>query len=103
MIDCRETLKRFYDYLDRELTQIRAREVEEHLERCRGCFDRFEVEKSFGKFVSTSGQEPVDTGYLKAQIRARLIVVGPRGLWDDIAAPSQGDLRPAPMHRRPPP
>jgi len=72
MIDCRETLKRFYDYLDRELTQVRAREVEEHLDRCRGCFDRFEFEKSFGKFVSTSGQQPVDTGHLKAQIRARL-------------------------------
>jgi len=72
MIDCRETLKRFYDYLDRELTQIRAREVEEHLDRCRDCFDRFEFEKSFGKFVSTSGQQPVDTGQLKAHIRARL-------------------------------
>ena len=42
MIDCRDTLKKLYDYLDRELTPSEAREVQEHLERCRGCFDRFE-------------------------------------------------------------
>jgi len=84
MIDCRETLNLLYDYLDRELTPISTREVQEHLERCRGCFDRFEFEKHFGTFVATAGKESMDSEALKAQIRSRLQAL-------DASTPAAGE------------
>ena len=51
MISCQETLRRFFDYLDRELSDISAREVEAHLAECRKCYERMEFEKSFKRFV----------------------------------------------------
>ena len=53
MISCQETLRRFFDYLNRELSEISASEVEAHLAECRKCYDRMEFEKRFNGFVAT--------------------------------------------------
>jgi mycothiol system anti-sigma-R factor len=72
MIDCRETLKRFYDYLDSELPDLQCREVEEHLAACRPCLDRMEFEKHFAKFVHREGQVEVDTRELKLRLLEKI-------------------------------
>lgn len=72
MIDCRETLLRFYEYLDRELPNLEASEVEEHLKACRHCFDRMEFEKHFTQFVRVEGQLKVDSEALKMRLQEKL-------------------------------
>lgn len=72
MIDCRETLKRFYDYLDSELPDLQCREVEEHLAACRPCLDRMEFEKHFARFVRREGQVEVDTRELKLRLLEKI-------------------------------
>ena len=79
MIDCKETLKRFYDYLDRELPELESREVEEHLSQCRHCFDRMEFEKLFTAYVRRDGQIKVDTQALKGRLLQQIRALeGPR-------------------------
>lgn len=72
MIDCKETLARFYEYLDQELSKVRAEEVTNHLEACRECFDRMEFERAFGTFVQNECRDKVDADALKSKILARI-------------------------------
>ena len=72
MIDCKETLARFYEYLDTELSNVQAEEVAKHLEACRECFDRMEFERAFGAFVHDECKNKVEAGELKAKILARI-------------------------------
>jgi anti-sigma factor (TIGR02949 family) len=84
MMNCRETLKRFYEYLDRELPEVEAREVAEHLERCRTCFDRAEFERHFGGFLRRAGETRVEAGAIKERIKARI-----RELGSDVGPPAE--------------
>jgi anti-sigma factor (TIGR02949 family) len=44
-ISCEEALKRVFDYIDNNLNDTSKGEFEQHVERCRHCFDRVEFEK----------------------------------------------------------
>ncbi len=44
-ISCEEALKRVFDYIDNHLEGISKNEFEDHIEKCRHCFDRVEFEK----------------------------------------------------------
>jgi mycothiol system anti-sigma-R factor len=72
MINCIETLRRFYDYLDRELPDQQAGEVEEHLEGCKKCLDRMEFEKLYNTFVQKNCDMDVSTEQLKDQILSKI-------------------------------
>lgn len=50
-MDCREAVERLYEYLDRELTPEVREELEHHLRMCAGCFQHFEFEGNFLKFL----------------------------------------------------
>ena len=58
-IDCEEALHRLLDFLDAELHVESLQELEQHLERCRGCFSRFEFEKRLKAHIAELGSEPV--------------------------------------------
>ena len=58
-IDCEEALHRLLDFLDAELHGESLQELEEHLERCRSCFSRFEFEKRLKGHIAALGSEPV--------------------------------------------
>ena len=58
-IDCEEALPRLLDFLDAELHGESLRELEQHLERCRSCFSRFEFEKRLKGHIAALGNEPV--------------------------------------------
>jgi mycothiol system anti-sigma-R factor len=58
-IDCEEALHRLLDYLDAELRGESLYELEQHLDRCRSCFSRFEFERRLKAHVAELGSEPV--------------------------------------------
>jgi len=46
-LTCTEALRSLQEYLDGELPQVAAVELEEHLRRCPGCPKKLEVERAF--------------------------------------------------------
>ena len=58
-IDCEEALHRLLEFLDAELHGESRHEFEQHLERCRSCFSRFEFEKRLKGHIAALGNEPV--------------------------------------------
>ena len=50
-IDCHEVLDRLYEYLDGELTPVRAEEVRLHLERCAPCIAYSDFEHAYLRFL----------------------------------------------------
>ncbi len=51
MGDCKETLDRLYEYLDRELSEEEQVEVQRHLDECPPCRDRFHFEENVLRVV----------------------------------------------------
>lgn len=51
MSDCQEVTHNLYQYLDRELTQEEAREIQVHLNRCDSCFELERFESGVIKLV----------------------------------------------------
>lgn len=47
MISCREALERLFEFLDGELDEIAAKQVEEHLRVCERCYPHLVFEQSF--------------------------------------------------------
>ncbi|WP_366653693.1 zf-HC2 domain-containing protein [Fodinicurvata sp. EGI_FJ10296] len=58
-ISCEEVIEQLMTYLDRELDETAEREIDAHLEACRGCFSRAEFERRLRARV-------VDTANVKA-------------------------------------
>ena len=50
-IDCAEALDRLYEYIDGELTPVRAEEVRLHLEKCAPCLGVSQFEKAYLRFL----------------------------------------------------
>lgn len=45
MIDCRKAAEQLFEYIDRELDEEKRREVENHIELCRACFNTAEFQQ----------------------------------------------------------
>ena len=56
-IGCEEALTHLLEYLDRELGMVKHREVEHHLDICRGCFSRAEFEQRLKARLREAGRE----------------------------------------------
>jgi mycothiol system anti-sigma-R factor len=54
-VNCREAAARIYEYLDRELTEEVALEIEHHLEACAACYDQFEFQRAFLGLLARHG------------------------------------------------
>lgn len=50
-MNCQEALSLLYDIIDREASEIDAREVEEHLAQCRDCSGLYKIERSIAKLL----------------------------------------------------
>jgi anti-sigma factor (TIGR02949 family) len=48
---CEEAVKKLHEYIDHELDQVSAEQVERHFELCRMCCDQMEFEKSMKKLI----------------------------------------------------
>jgi mycothiol system anti-sigma-R factor len=65
---CEEALKKLYEVVDKEASEIDVRQVREHLEHCRDCMSRYEFEEALKAFVIEKATSPAKTGQLKANI-----------------------------------
>ena len=48
---CEEALRKLYEVIDKEASEIDQREVKAHLEHCRSCMARYQFEEMFKTFV----------------------------------------------------
>lgn len=55
-IDCEEAVAKLLEFLDGELDAPAEREMERHLETCRGCFSRAELERRLKRMVAETGE-----------------------------------------------
>jgi anti-sigma factor (TIGR02949 family) len=56
-IGCEEVIEKLFEFIDRELDESARREVEQHLETCRGCFSRAEFERRLRARVAQAAEE----------------------------------------------
>lgn len=71
-ITCQEALERMYEYLDGELDPERSDRVRRHLEVCRRCWPRFELERAFIDHIRSRGLRPTREHGLEERIRKLL-------------------------------
>lgn len=57
MFNCKECTERLYTYLDRELDEREQREVQEHLDRCPPCVERFRFEGNVLHLIGSIGRK----------------------------------------------
>lgn len=55
-IRCEEVIDHLLEYLDGEIDADKGRQIDRHLERCRGCFSRAEFEKALRQKVKGLGR-----------------------------------------------
>jgi len=60
--DCREALHRIYHFLDGELTLVRRREIEAHLDGCSPCLKMFGFEAELRRVVHDRCRDAVPDG-----------------------------------------
>jgi mycothiol system anti-sigma-R factor len=69
---CQEAVDKLYEYLDREIDDITAAQIEKHLDLCRLCCDHFEFEKKMKGLVQESCVQQKAPSILKNKIRKAL-------------------------------
>jgi len=71
-MNCEEALKRLYDVIDKEASEIDTRQVEEHLSHCKHCMARYEFESMFKTFVTEKASCEEKTDHLRSRIMDRI-------------------------------
>ncbi len=51
-MNCQEALNLLYDIIDKEASEIDVKQVEEHLEKCSDCFEKYRLEAEIQNFLS---------------------------------------------------
>jgi mycothiol system anti-sigma-R factor len=69
---CEEALKKLYDVIDNEASEIDLQRVQEHLDSCESCMSRYEFEKLFKHFVIEKASPPSRTDRLKSKVLDRI-------------------------------
>lgn len=71
-ITCRQALDRVYEYLDGELDPEWMDRVSRHIEVCRRCWPRFDLERRFIRHIRERGFAPARSRRLEQRIRTLL-------------------------------
>ncbi len=74
-MNCQEALDLLYDIIDKEASEVDVQEVQEHLDKCRDCFGRYQVEQSIQEFIQSKLKQADSTpklDTLKSRILAGL-------------------------------
>lgn len=77
--DCRETVRRLWDYLDHELTETETRAVDAHLALCDRCPPHFAFERAFLAAVRQAREERGASAALRDRVRNILGMDGAHG------------------------
>ncbi|MBT5309152.1 MAG: anti-sigma factor [Rhodospirillaceae bacterium] len=56
-IDCKDVVRRLYEFIDNELDELTHDQIEHHLNDCRSCLSRHEFETTLKKRVQNAGHE----------------------------------------------
>ncbi len=70
--DCRETVRRLWDYLDHELSDSETRAVDAHLADCDRCPKHFTFEREFLAAVRLARTERGASAALRGRVRELL-------------------------------
>lgn len=71
-VDCSQALAHLQDYLKQEITPDLAREIQDHLKRCRRCFRHARFEANFLAMLETRAAKGTCPQELRARIVAKL-------------------------------
>jgi len=72
VFDCKETVRRLWDYLDRELAAADMAAIDSHLARCDKCPQHFAFERQFLAAVKAARSQHTAPDALRARVRATL-------------------------------
>lgn len=72
-IDCVEALDRLYEYIDEELTPVRAEEVRLHLEKCAPCLRVSQFEKAYLRFLEARARAREAPEHLRKRVLEQLL------------------------------
>ncbi len=75
-MDCVETMRQLWDYLDGELTDDRMEAIRTHLAMCQGCHPHYDFERAFLEAVAATRQEHPAPGMLRRKVLAKLRAAG---------------------------
>ena len=70
-MNCQEALSLLYDIIDKESSEINTKEVKEHLDKCKHCFEVYRMEQSIQDFIDeklADDQSPAKLDHLKNKI-----------------------------------
>jgi anti-sigma factor RsiW len=71
MLDCEQTVRMLWDYLDQELSALDVRAVDRHLHECKAkCASHFAFERAFLKVMHSSRPRTLASDALRARVRA---------------------------------
>jgi mycothiol system anti-sigma-R factor len=72
MIDCREAVRRMWDYLERALEPTPQQELETHLETCTRCCGELEFNKHLREMVAERQSAPIVPAELRLRVEQLL-------------------------------
>ncbi len=72
VFDCKETVRRLWDYLDRELAPADMAAIDSHLAQCDKCPQHFAFERQFLAAVKAARSQHTAPDALRARVRATL-------------------------------
>jgi len=75
-IDCLEALDHLYEYLDGELTPVRAEEVRLHLEKCAPCLGVSQFETAYLRFLEARARAREAPEDLRKRVLEQLLFDG---------------------------
>jgi mycothiol system anti-sigma-R factor len=77
MIECREAVRRMWDYLERALEPTPVHELEEHLETCTRCCGELEFNRHLRTMVAERQAAPLTPPALRARVELLLRAADP--------------------------
>ncbi len=71
VLDCEQTVRRLWDYLDQQLPALDMQAVDKHLAECKAkCPSHFAFERAFLDIIRTSRSTALTTDVLQLRVRA---------------------------------
>ena len=78
-MNCRDALRLLFDVVDNEASESESREVRKHMEHCKKCSDRLEMELKFKKCIEEKGRFSPECDKLKDRIAQQLDAIDQGG------------------------
>jgi anti-sigma factor (TIGR02949 family) len=72
-MNCDEALSLLYDYVDKEVSEIDAREIKEHLDNCGHCLERYKLEESVNDLLKAKLAECCKSTPKVEELKTRIL------------------------------